>query len=151
VQRARRGNQFTYALLDEQVLPNAALDREEALASLAHRFYSSRGPATVQDFAKWSGMPATDAKKGLEAVKERLDSETADGKTYWFAPSSHAADPRDRPQPTHGSPQRHGQRSGVHRLVAALAYRLLSSRKMRRQSSRIRGTLKRLLEATPGS
>ena len=84
----RRGNQFTYALLDERVPPNAALDREEALASLAHRFFSSRGPATVQDFAKWSGMTATDARKGLEGVKERLDSETADGKTYWFAPST---------------------------------------------------------------
>jgi hypothetical protein len=84
----RRGNQFTYALLDERVLPNAPLEREEALASLSHRFFSSRGPATVQDFAKWSGVIATDATKGLEAVKERLDSETADGKTYWFAPST---------------------------------------------------------------
>ena len=86
--RPRRGNQFTYALLDERVPPNAALNREEALASLAHRFFSSRGPASVQDFAKWSGVTATDAKKSLEAVKERLDSETADGKTYWFAPST---------------------------------------------------------------
>ena len=30
-------------------------------------------------------MTASDAKKGLEAVKGRLDSETADGKTHWFA------------------------------------------------------------------
>jgi Winged helix DNA-binding domain len=84
----RRGKQFTYALLDERVPPSAAFDREEALASLAHRFFSSRGPATVQDFAKWSGMTATDAKKGLEAVTERLNSESADGKTYWFAAST---------------------------------------------------------------
>ena len=62
--------------------------RRRGPRSLAHRFFSSRGPATVQDFAKWSGMTATDAKKGLEAVKERLDSETADGKTHWFAPST---------------------------------------------------------------
>ena len=33
----------------------------------------SRGPATVHDFAKWSGLTVADAQSGLEAVKARLE------------------------------------------------------------------------------
>ncbi len=46
----RRGKQFTYALLDERV-PNARpMDREEALAELSGRYFTSRGPATIRIF-----------------------------------------------------------------------------------------------------
>lgn len=51
---ARRGKQFTYALLDERAPHAKTLGREEALAELAQRYFVSRGPATVQDFAKRS-------------------------------------------------------------------------------------------------
>ena len=84
----RRGKQFTYALLDERVPPTKAMQRDEALASLAERFFTSRGPATVHDFARWSGLTVADARIGLEAVKERLEVETVDGKVYWFAPTT---------------------------------------------------------------
>ena len=93
---ARRGNQFTYALLDERA-PNArTLGREEALAELAGRYFMSRGPATVQDFAKWSGLTIADARAGLEAVKARLRQEVVDGQTYWLPaakPASKVASP----------------------------------------------------------
>ena len=83
----RRGRQFTYALLDEHVPPTKALQRDEALIELARRYFVSRGPATVQDFAKWSGLPSADAKRGLAAVKDRLQHEALDGSDYWFPPS----------------------------------------------------------------
>jgi hypothetical protein len=38
--------------------------REEALAELARRYFLSRGPATVQDYAKWSGLTMSDARRG---------------------------------------------------------------------------------------
>ena len=82
---ARRGKQFTYALLDERVPPSKTLNRDEALAELAHRFYSSRGPATVQDFSKWSGLTVADARSGLEAVRGSLHQEIFAGQTYWLA------------------------------------------------------------------
>ena len=47
---ARRGKQFTYALLDERAPQARMLDRDEALAELASRYFTSRGPATLQDF-----------------------------------------------------------------------------------------------------
>jgi hypothetical protein len=57
----RRGKQFTYALLEERVPPVAALARDESLAELTRRFFAGHGPATVQDFAKWSGLRRVDA------------------------------------------------------------------------------------------
>lgn len=83
----RRGKQFTYALLDERVPRTKVLTRNEALAELTRRYFSSRGPATVQDFAKWSGLTITDAKAGLEAVGNGFENETIDGQTYWFTTS----------------------------------------------------------------
>src|SRR5713226_2242979 len=62
---ARRGKQFTYALLDERVPQTRNLDRDEALAEFARRYFTSHGPATLQDFVWWSGLAAADAKAGL--------------------------------------------------------------------------------------
>jgi hypothetical protein len=80
----RRGKQFTYALLDERAPDPHILERNEALAELAGRYFLSRGPATVHDFAKWSGLTLADARLGLEAVQAQLQSEEIDGRTYWF-------------------------------------------------------------------
>jgi hypothetical protein len=81
----RRGKQFTYALLEERVPPVAALTRKEALATCARRFFAGHGPATVRDFAKWSGLSSADARRGLESVKDQLQHETLNDQDYWFA------------------------------------------------------------------
>ncbi len=81
---ARRGKQFTYALLDERVPPAPPLDRDEALAELTRRYFMSHGPATPHDFAWWSGLTLSDARAGLELVKPHLVQETVDGKVYWL-------------------------------------------------------------------
>jgi len=94
---ARRGKQFTYALLDERAPQARTLDGEEALAELVRRYYLSRGPATVQDFSKWSGLTVADASRGLEAVKGQFEHEAVGGQTYWFstsAPSGSDGSPR---------------------------------------------------------
>jgi hypothetical protein len=83
----RRGKQFTYALVEERVLPARALLREEALAELARRYFMSHGPATLRDLAKWSGLTITDARRGLEAVRSQLEQEAAGGQEFWFAHS----------------------------------------------------------------
>lgn len=83
---ARRGKQFTYALLEERAPQAKTLERPAALAALAERYFKSRGPATVQDFAKWSGLAVAHARQGLEAVAAQFEQETIDGHTYWFAP-----------------------------------------------------------------
>lgn len=80
----RRGKQFTYALLEERAPQANMLDRTAALAELARRFFQSRGPASVHDFAKWSGLTVADATDGLEAVKTSFEQVELDGQTYWF-------------------------------------------------------------------
>jgi hypothetical protein len=79
----RRGKQFTYALLEERVSNSRSLDRDEALAELACRYFVSRGPATIHDFAKWSGLTLADARAGLEAASTQLQCEVVDEHTYW--------------------------------------------------------------------
>ncbi len=81
----RRGKQFTYALLEERVPPVASLQRDEALATLTRRYFTGHGPATMQDLAKWSGLTSADARRGLEAVKNKLQHDTLNGEDYWFA------------------------------------------------------------------
>jgi hypothetical protein len=81
----RRGKQFTYALLEERVAPVAVLKRDEALAQLARRFFTSHGPATVQDFAKWSGLSSVDAKRSLDSSVEYLQHETVNHQEFWFS------------------------------------------------------------------
>jgi len=84
----RRGKQFTYALLEERVPSVATLQRDESLATLTQRYFTSHGPATAQDFAKWSGLTSADAKRGLEMVGTQLQHETLVGAEYWFSSSA---------------------------------------------------------------
>ena len=83
-----RGKQFTYALLDERVASTKTLTREESLAELSLRYFRSHGPAAIQDFAWWSGLPAADAKNSLEMIKSKLSSEKLENQVYWFKETS---------------------------------------------------------------
>lgn len=80
-----RGKQHTYALLDERAPKARRLDRDEALAELTRRYFTSHGPATVKDFSWWASLPTGDIKRGLDAAGDVIASEEVDGRTFWFA------------------------------------------------------------------
>jgi DNA glycosylase AlkZ-like len=67
----------------DSIPKNKFMEREEALAELARRYFKSRGPATIGDFIWWSGLLATDARAGLEAVKSDFVQEQVDNQIYW--------------------------------------------------------------------
>jgi hypothetical protein len=90
---ARQGKQQTFTLLEEWVPPVRAMERDEALAELARRYFTSHGPATVQDFTWWSGLTVADARKGIELAGSRLEKESIDGQDYWLAAAKPAASP----------------------------------------------------------
>ncbi len=90
---ARRGKQFTYALLEERAPQAKTLERDEALAELTKRYFRSHGPATLQDFVWWSGLTMADARNGIEAVKSELEYEIANDQTYWFSTSISVKNP----------------------------------------------------------
>jgi hypothetical protein len=82
----RTGKQFTYALLEERVATANPLTRDEGLAELTRRYFQSHGPATLQDFAWWSGLAVTDVKRGVDSLGRDLESASIEGKVYWTSP-----------------------------------------------------------------
>jgi hypothetical protein len=82
----RQGKQQTFVLLDEWLPAAPPRSREESLAELARRYFTSHGPATAHDFAWWSGLTMADAAIALEMVAKELAAATLDDQTYWQAP-----------------------------------------------------------------
>ena len=91
-----RGAHQTYALVDERIAPARALDRDEALATLTERYFTSHGPATVKDLQWWSSLPRADILRGIELAGDRLAREERGGLTFW---DSGAAAPRRSAKP----------------------------------------------------
>jgi hypothetical protein len=89
----RRGAQQTFVLLEEWIPPGRMLERDEALAELALRYFRSHGPATAGDFAWWTGITLAETAAALEGAKSRLEHEDVDGARYWgpAGPSSSGA------------------------------------------------------------
>jgi hypothetical protein len=54
-----RGREELYGPLDPGALP----DRDLALAELARRYAAAHAPASIEDFAAWSGLPAADVRR----------------------------------------------------------------------------------------
>ena len=81
---ARRGKQFTYALLDERAPdPGVVLEGRDAVRELVRRYFSSHGPATPHDFATWSGLTIGDARRELAELPEEFVADEVDGFTWW--------------------------------------------------------------------
>lgn len=59
----RKGKQQTWVLLEDWVPKRKKLHGEEAMAELARRYFASHAPATAADFAWWSGLPITVARR----------------------------------------------------------------------------------------
>ncbi len=74
-----QGGEQTFVLLDEWVPDPHRLDREEALSTLAQRYFTSHGPTTRQDFAGWAGLTVADAKRGIASAGDALATVTVSG------------------------------------------------------------------------
>ena len=77
--------EHTYALLAARAPAPRRLDRTEALAELALRYFTGHGPATERDLAYWATLTLTDVRAGLAQVRHRLESFPHDGRTFWHA------------------------------------------------------------------
>jgi hypothetical protein len=81
------GTEQTFVLLDEWVPDPYRPDREEALATIALRYFRSHGPATRQDFAGWTGLTAADARRGIAAAGDQLATVRVGGTEMWLDPA----------------------------------------------------------------
>ncbi len=79
-----RGTKQTYALLHERVPKKYTLSKEESVERLARRYFTSHGPATLQDFLWWSNLTLTEIRKAMECIIHDFICETINGKDYWM-------------------------------------------------------------------
>jgi hypothetical protein len=83
------GKQATFVLLDDWVASKKQPTREEAIHMLASRYFASHGPATVKDFAWWSGLGISEARNGTAEVAHQLRKETFGNETYFMPKKIH--------------------------------------------------------------
>jgi hypothetical protein len=74
------GTEQTFVLLEEWAPDPHRPQRDEALATIALRYFRSHGPATRQDFAGWTGLTAADAKRGIAAAGKDLSTVRVEGR-----------------------------------------------------------------------
>ncbi|MEN3358724.1 MAG: hypothetical protein V7637_2706 [Mycobacteriales bacterium] len=82
-----QGTEQTFALLDEWAPDAHRPDRDEALGTIVLRYFRSHGPTTRKDFAGWTGLGATDAKRGLAVAGDALTAVTVDGQEMFLDPA----------------------------------------------------------------
>jgi hypothetical protein len=80
----RSGKQPTFVLLDDWIPEKKILTKEESMAELATRYFTSHGPATVHDFAWWSGLTVTEAGRALSMIESKIQKVVVDGADYWM-------------------------------------------------------------------
>ena len=93
---ALAGRQHTNALLAERVPAPVQLGREEAIAELAVRYFTSHGPATAKDLQWWSSLTLGEIAAGLELAAPRLERTEHAGLTWWSGPGE-VAEPEPPP------------------------------------------------------
>jgi hypothetical protein len=90
----RQGKNPTFVLMDEWVPKDKTLSRDDSLKELMIRYFTSHGPAQLQDFGWWSGLSMKDIKKGIELAlrpaqgKPNLTMVEVEGKTYYLGSST---------------------------------------------------------------
>jgi hypothetical protein len=83
----------TYARFSDRVPTSRRLDRSDALAELALRYFTGHGPATERDLAYWATLSLGDVRAGLAQVSDRLAPFEHDGRTFWHASGEPPASP----------------------------------------------------------
>jgi hypothetical protein len=87
----RKGKKHYLTLLDDWLPDAGDLSYDEALARLTLQYFRGHGPATSEDYAWWSGLTLSDARRGLEMVQAQLVQEGFDDVTYWLDPATQNA------------------------------------------------------------
>lgn len=82
------GAEQAFVLLEEWVPRPARPERDEALGEWAVRFFRSHGPATAQDFSRWTGLFAADARAGIAVARTRLATLDVDGVEHLLDPGT---------------------------------------------------------------
>lgn len=113
---ANVGREQSFALLDDWAPEQRRLGRDEALATMAVRYFRSHGPTTRQDFAGWTGLTAADAKAAIAAAGDALTTVEVEGVPMLLEPARLDAQPVDAHPLDSGQAGPHPREAG-HLLV----------------------------------
>jgi len=86
-----RGAKETMALTRDWLPKTADKSPDDPAAELARRFLIGYGPATLEDFAWWSGLRRGTARSGFEAIAEELVEVKTRGSSMWRHRSARGA------------------------------------------------------------
>lgn len=81
-----RDGEATHVLIDDW-LPSVEAPSDPG-AELARCYFTAYGPATQSDFRWWSGIPAADARRCIQAAQEALTEVDIDGQKMWVSSDS---------------------------------------------------------------
>ncbi len=73
-------------LVSEWITHPRRLERDEALGEWVERYFRGHGPATPQDFMRWTGLTAADTRIGLDQARPQLANIEVGGTEYWLDP-----------------------------------------------------------------
>ena len=82
------GRRQTFVLLDAWCPRTRRMERDEAVAELAARYFASHGPATVADLARWSGLTVTELRRGMAMAGDAIATLELERVTYHLAPAT---------------------------------------------------------------
>ena len=82
------GGEQLVVLVDEWITHPRRLQRDEALGEWTERYFRGHGPATVRDFARWTGLLAADVRTGLALARPHLARIEVDGVEYVMDPET---------------------------------------------------------------
>lgn len=77
----------TYGLASHKIKVATSINRDEALALLTTKYFQSRSPATLEDFVWWSGLSASDCKRGILLLGNQLHTESWNGRKFYLLDS----------------------------------------------------------------
>lgn len=85
---AGNGNSQFFVSSEAWIKNPRAMDRGEALAELALRYFRSHGPATINDFQWWSKLTLKDIRAGLDVAAAGLETIECGGASHYLAPDT---------------------------------------------------------------
>lgn len=74
----------SYALSADKLPAPAQMDRDEALALFARKYFRHSQPATLEDFAWWSGLNLNDCKRGIALLGDWVHTEKWRGREFYL-------------------------------------------------------------------
>jgi hypothetical protein len=84
-----RGKKATFLRVDQWLPKQKAVDERVAKQILLRRYLRAYGPATLQDFSKWTGMPMPEARAVWQSLEDELVEINIEDKKGWLLHEDH--------------------------------------------------------------